>query len=250
MSVITCKGLRKTYKAEGNSNCFSLAVDELGIEENKIYILLGPNGSGKTTLIKLIMGLLTPDSGNIQILGIDNQRPDSREKVGYLPENFSFPDNYKFIDAAYYFGLMKNISSKEVKDNIIKLAKALDLTQLFNKKISELSKGMQQSLALLHALLGENELLILDEPFNGLDPAQKNKAIEYLNGIKIKNNVTILITTHILGDIEKIGDQIIIIKQGKLQDSSSKEIIMSKFGSVENYYFSFFDKVQSEKEAL
>lgn len=250
MSIITCKNLRKTYRTKGNSNRFSLTVDDLCIKENKVYVLLGPNGSGKTTFIKLIMGLLTPESGNIQIFGIDNMHPDSRKKVGYLPEEFSFPDNYKFIDAAYYFGLMKNIGSKEVKDNIIKLGNALDLTQLFDKKVSELSKGMQQSLALLHALLGENELLILDEPFNGLDPAQKNKTIEYLSSLNRNNNVTILITTHILGDIEKIGDQIMIIKQGRLENSSSKEIVMSKFGTIENYYFTFFDKTQPETEAL
>jgi ABC-2 type transport system ATP-binding protein len=237
MEILNCNKLVKIYNKKNKTNhgIFKLVVDEFNVKKGEIAVLLGQNGAGKTTLLKTILDLIRPDEGKISINGIDHRNKKSRGQVGFVPESFSFPGNWKTEKVIYYYGLMKELKGKRLREETNELAEALDIRNIENKKVNELSKGMLQSLLLLHALTGNNKLLILDEPFNGLDHIQKMRVIEYLNELK-KQEVSMLVTTHILSDIEKIGDKVTLIDNGKIFESHSRAEITSKYKSVEKYY--------------
>lgn len=237
MEILACNDIAKTYNKKNkiNEGIFRLFVDEFNVKKGEITVLLGANGAGKTTLLKIILDLIRPDEGKISINGIDHRNKKSREYVGYVPESFSLPDNWKTEKVSYYYGLMKKIKRKYLIEEVNELAELLKIRKLENKKVHELSKGMLQSLLLFHAFIGNNKLLILDEPFNGLDHIQKIRVIEYLNELK-KQEVSMLITTHILSDIEKIGDKVTLIDKGQIFESYSRPAITTQYGSVEKYY--------------
>lgn len=242
MSIIEINDLVKKYKKKKDTSIeFKLSIKNLVIERGKIFGLLGPNGSGKSTLIKLILDLIFPDTGLITILGISNKLKESRNFVGYLPENFSFPQNYSFEKAAYYFGLMNKWPKKEIINNLHKLYDELELTSILDKRVKELSKGMIQNLGLVNALVGQKKLLILDEPFNGFDPLQKRRVMKYLSKQNEDNNLTILITSHILSDVEVFCNQVALINNGEILNVNSKKNVLNDHGTIENYYFKYFD---------
>jgi len=242
VSIIEINDLVKKYKKKKDtSNEYKLSIKNLVIERGKIFGLLGPNGSGKSTLIKLVLDLIFPDAGLITIFGISNKLKESRNFVGYLPENFSFPHDYSFEQAAYYFGIMNKYSKKEVISELSKLYVELELTSILGKRVKELSKGMIQNLGLVNALVGQKKLLILDEPFNGFDPIQKRRVMKYLSKQNEDNNLTILFTSHILSDVEVFCNQVALIKNGEILNVTSKKNVFNDYGTIENYYFKYFD---------
>ena len=174
------------------------------VNKGEIFALLGSNGAGKTTTIKMLLGLVRADSGSINI--------DSGVRIGYSPETPYFPPfltGYEVLD--YYAGIQK-ISKTRRKAEIIRL---LEMTGLENDKtrVRNYSKGMLQRLALAQALLGDPELLILDEPTAGLDALGRHEIMQLITKLKAEGK-TIIINSHILNDIERICDRGIIIKKG------------------------------------
>ena len=197
--MLECTALTKTYNDKFVVNGLSFRVNK-----GEIFALLGSNGAGKTTTIKMLLGLVRADSGSINI--------DSGVRIGYSPETPYFPPfltGYEVLD--YYAGIQK-ISKTRRKAEIIRL---LEMTGLENDKtrVRNYSKGMLQRLALAQALLGDPELLILDEPTAGLDALGRHEIMQLITKLKAEGK-TIIINSHILNDIERICDRGIIIKKG------------------------------------
>lgn len=199
MKMLECTALTKTYNDKFVVNSLSFRVNK-----GEIFALLGSNGAGKTTTIKMLLGLVRADSGSINI--------DSGVRIGYSPETPYFPPfltGYEVLD--YYAGIQK-ISKTRRKAEIIRL---LEMTGLENDKtrVRNYSKGMLQRLALAQALLGDPELLILDEPTAGLDALGRHEIMQLITKLKAEGK-TIIINSHILNDIERICDRGIIVKKG------------------------------------
>lgn len=237
--VLSATDILKSYGKSG----FRLHVDRLQIQDGSFTAVLGPNGSGKTTLLKVILDLLFADSGQITLMGTDHKNKEARSKLSYLPENFSFPDHFTVREMLRSFARLNDSHIPYLESKIAELAEAFNVNYL-DKKIKSLSKGMTQTAALMHTFLGDHRFYILDEPFNGLDAVQKKAIMDYMFDLQKEQNISILITTHILSDIDKTCDTLYLIKEGNIINSASKTEIQEEFESVEDYYLNHFEAKQ------
>jgi len=192
-----------------------IAVKNLSFEVSRgeIFGILGPNGAGKTSTIRMICGITFPDSGTIEFLG----RPMNEElqsKIGYLPEERGLYKKMKVGDVLLYFAQLKGLSSAEAKARIAHWAKRFEAEAWLKKKVDELSKGMQQKVQFMSVLLHEPELLILDEPFSGLDPINSELMMDVILEFK-EAGKAILFSTHRMEQVEKICDSIVLINNGE-----------------------------------
>ncbi len=215
--ILEVKNLKKSY-----NNKRVLDIDSLEIEEGSIYGLIGKNGAGKSTLMKLILGLVKKDDGVIKVfnkeLNSKNQK-DSNKNLGALIENPSFYDHLTGYENLEIICKLKGIKKEEI-------SKTLDLVGLNNvgkKKAKNYSLGMKQRLGIAMALIGSPKLLILDEPINGLDPQGIEEMRNLFKNIVNNTSTSILISSHILDEIEKISSHIGILKDGKLTYNGSLE---------------------------
>lgn len=231
-NMIEVKGLRKEY------NGF-LALDDvsLKIRRGRIYGLLGKNGAGKTTIMKSVLGLTFPTSGKIYIEGspIDYKNKEQFSVIGSMIETPAFYSNLSARENLELFALIRGTTEKDA------IEKALNLVGLeinSDKSFSTFSMGMKQRLGIANALLHEPEVLILDEPTNGLDPMGIVEIRNILISLCKEFNKTILISSHILSEIEKIADDIGFIEKGKVMEESSMEDIRNKCGKYTSYIVS------------
>lgn len=213
--ILEIKNLEKSYNKKK-----VLDIDSLEIEEKSIYGLIGKNGAGKSTLMKLILGLVKKDGGEIKVFGCElnskNQK-DFNKNLGALIENPSFYDHLTGYENLEIISSLKGVDKKEI-------SKTLDLVGLKNvgkKKAREYSLGMKQRLGIAIALIGNPKLLILDEPINGLDPQGIEEMRNLFKNIVKNTSTSILISSHILDEIEKISTHIGILKDGKLTYNGS-----------------------------
>jgi ABC-type multidrug transport system ATPase subunit len=183
-----------------------------------IYALLGPNGSGKSTLMNILTDNLKADSGNITYNGEDTLKMGVkfREKLGFMPQYPGMYPNFTIERFMWYMAALKGLDKKTAKVQIAEILRAVELDDVPRKKIGSLSGGMKQRLALAQAVLGEPEILILDEPTAGLDPKQRIAIRNYIS--KIAFNKIVIIATHVVPDIEFIAKEIIILKKGVIVD--------------------------------
>lgn len=195
----------------------------LAVRAGRIFGLLGPNGAGKTTTIRMIVNITAPDSGTIELFG-QQITPALQDRIGYLPEERGLYKKMKIADQLKFFAELKNISGKELDLRIDSWLARVKLSEWKNKKSMELSKGMQQKIQFITAVLHEPDLLILDEPFSGLDPVN----VELLKDIVIelkRAGKTIIFSTHQMEVAEKICDDICLINRSqKILDGSLREI--------------------------
>ncbi|HPE77950.1 MAG TPA: ABC transporter ATP-binding protein [Draconibacterium sp.] len=209
MNIIQTYDLTKTF---GDTN----AVDHISINvrEGEIYGFLGLNGAGKTTLIRLLLGMINPDSGSVSLFGQNaKQGSDIWNEVGYLVETpYSYP-NLTVKENLEVFYQLRGLNDRNQIDKIISV---LQLDQYKNKKAKHLSLGNNQRLGLAKALLHNPKLLILDEPINGLDPAGIVEVREFLKDLVKNHNTTIFLSSHILSEISKVATRIGIVHEGKL----------------------------------
>ncbi len=192
-----------------------IAVKNLSFEvtRGEIFGILGPNGAGKTSTIRMICGITFPDSGTIEFLG----RPMNEElqsKIGYLPEERGLYKKMKVGDVLLYFAQLKGLSRAQAKARIAHWAKRFEVEAWLKKKVDELSKGMQQKVQFMSVLLHEPELLILDEPFSGLDPINSELMMDVILEFK-EAGKAILFSTHRMEQVEKICDAIVLINNGE-----------------------------------
>lgn len=209
--VLNVNNVKKTYKER-----VALDSTSFSISQGEIFGLIGPNGAGKTTLLKLITGLAKPDEGSVLINGYDIKKSftDAIEEVGAIIEEPKFYERLSgYANLSFFASLYKKKISKE---EILKLAKLVGLEKRINDKVKTYSLGMKQRLGIAQALLNSPSLLILDEPTNGLDPYGITEIRSLLQSISKERQIAILISSHILAEMEKICDTIAIIDNGKI----------------------------------
>ncbi len=209
------KQYNKTFVVEGIN---------MNVEKGKIYGLLGKNGAGKTTTMCMLLGLINPTKGNIKLFGMDalnnKNKKEIYKKIGSIIET---PGFYPNLNAQDNLKIFSKIRGDYKKENINKVLKLVNLHNEPNKKFKNYSLGMKQRLGLAASLIHEPELLILDEPINGLDPAGIVEIRDILIDITSKLGITVLISSHILSEIEILADEIGIIDEGKLIREINKE---------------------------
>jgi len=192
-----------------------VAVDNLSfnISEGEIFGLLGPNGAGKTSTIRMMIGITVPDSGAVRIFGAPLSR-DLLNRVGYLPEERGLYKKMKIMENLVFLARLKGISVAEANLRAQRWLERLELGEWSNAKIEELSKGMQQKVQFIAAVMHEPEFMILDEPFSGLDPASSLVLKDALLELK-KQGKTILFSTHRMDTLERLCDSICLIDHGR-----------------------------------
>jgi ABC-2 type transport system ATP-binding protein len=201
------------------------AVSELSLEvrAGRIYGLLGPNGAGKTTTIRMIVNITAPDSGEIKVFG-QKITPELQDRIGYLPEERGLYKKMKIGEQLRFFAELKNIKTREADRRVDQWLEKLNLTEWKNKKSMELSKGMQQKIQFITAVLHDPDLLILDEPFSGLDPVNVKLLKENVLQLKAAGK-TIIFSTHQMEVAEEICDDICLINRShKVLEGRIREV--------------------------
>lgn len=208
-NILSVKHLKKYYAAHK-------AVDDISftIETGNIFGLLGPNGAGKTTLLRMITGILYPDEGQIIFKGRPFEAAEDISQIGYMPEERGLYKKMKVGDQLVYLAQLKDIPRHEAKSKALYWVRKFDLSQWWNKKIGDLSKGMQQKVQFISTILHEPSLLILDEPFSGLDPINTNMIKEEIFEL-CKKGTTVIFSTHRMEQVEEICRHIILVNKGK-----------------------------------
>lgn len=215
-----------------------IAVDRVSVKLHQgIYGLLGANGAGKTTLMRMLCGILTPTSGTITFNGTDVSSEEYRAILGYLPQDFGYYPEFTAMDFLLYLAALKGIPKPQAKRRATELLELVSLQDVSRKKIKTFSGGMKQRLGIAQALLNDPQLLILDEPTAGLDPKERvcfRTLIEQLG----KDSI-VLLSTHIVSDIEHIADELLMMKDGQLiyQGKWSEEM-----GDLEAFYLAQFEE--------
>ena len=192
------------------------AVDDISFEIQKgsIFGLLGPNGAGKTTLLRMITGIFYPDGGDIILDGKPFNSIDDIQKIGYMPEERGLYKKMKIGEQALYLAQLKGLSKADATEKIKYWFKKFEMETWWNKKVEDLSKGMSQKLQFVITVLHEPKLIILDEPFSGLDPLNANLIKEEIYNLA-KKGATIIFSTHRMEQVEEICDHIVLMNLGK-----------------------------------
>jgi ABC-2 type transport system ATP-binding protein len=198
----------------------------LAVRAGRIFGLLGPNGAGKTTTIRMIVNITAPDSGTIELFG-QRITPTLQDRIGYLPEERGLYKKMKIGDQLRFFAELKNLKGKEIDRRVDDWLARVKLSEWKNKKSMELSKGMQQKVQFITAVIHEPELLILDEPFSGLDPVNVELLKEVVLELK-RAGKTIIFSTHQMEVAEKVCDDICLLNRSvKILDGSLRQIKQS-----------------------
>lgn len=224
-----------------------IAVDRISLKLGRgVHGLLGENGAGKTTLMRMICGILRPDSGTITFDNADVSEEAYRRILGYLPQDFGYYPEFSATDFLLYLAALKGIPKKAAARKAAELLELASLSDMARKKIKTFSGGMKQRLGIAQALLNDPKLLILDEPTAGLDPKERVRFRDLIG--QLGKESIVLLSTHIVSDIEHIADQVLMMKDGQL-------IYQGKWdgarGDLEAFYLKQFTKTQdTDKQEL
>ncbi len=219
MALLQLEHLKKYYATQK-------AVDDISfsIDKGSIFGLLGPNGAGKTTLLRMITGIFYPDEGNIIFDGKTFDPLNDIIKIGYMPEERGLYKKMKIGDQALYLAQLKGLSKNEAMEKIKFWFKRLEMESWWTKKVEDLSKGMSQKLQFVITVLHEPKLIILDEPFSGLDPLNANLIKDEIYGLA-QRGCTIIFSTHRMEQVEEICDHIVLVNLGrKVLDGTVQQI--------------------------
>lgn len=208
MNALTIEGISKRYGA-------FVAVDEfsLTVPAGEVVGFLGPNGAGKTTTIRMIMSILYPDSGRIEVLG-HARAVDVKDRIGYLPEERGLYRKMTVDQTLTYFGRLKSLHGPKLRERIRASLERVGLADWHNKKVETLSKGMSQKLQFVATILHQPELVILDEPFSGLDPLNTEMLQEMIFELR-RAGVTVMLSTHQMEQAERMCDRLVLINRGR-----------------------------------
>jgi ABC-2 type transport system ATP-binding protein len=207
------------------------AVDELSVQvpAGSVYGFLGPNGAGKTTTIRMIMNIIRPDKGLIKIFD-DGATTQNKARIGYMPEERGLYRKMKVSKVLAFFGAIKGLSASELNFRVPQWLQQVDLTGWANKKVEELSRGMHQKLQFAVTAINEPDLLILDEPFSGLDPVNQDLLKDIICRMRDEGK-TILFSTHVMHEAERLCDFILLINKGKAVLDGRLDDIRSRYKS-------------------
>jgi len=191
------------------------AIESLSLRLGKgVYGLLGANGAGKTTLMRILCGILRPDSGTVSLDGMDVSSEEYRSLLGYLPQDFGYYPEFTGLDFLLYLSALKGLDKRRAKREAAHLLDLVSLKENAYQKIKTYSGGMKQRLGIAQALLNHPRLLILDEPTAGLDPKERVRFRDLI--AKAGRENIVLLSTHIISDIEHIADVVLMMKEGKI----------------------------------
>src|SRR3989441_713126 len=223
--AVAVHGLTKIFPVPFHPTRGVLAVKDLSlrIEPGEVYGLLGTNGSGKSTTLKIILGLVSPTRGRTEIFGRDSRLVESREAVGFLPEN---PYFYKFLtgeETLRFFGRLCGLRGARLKERIDELLELVGLTKARKRRLGVYSKGMLQRIGLAQALIHDPRLVVLDEPTAGVDPAGSREIRDLILDLR-RRGITVLLSSHLLAQAQEICDRVgiladgILVREGHLQE--------------------------------
>jgi len=218
-SILELQNLKKYFATQK-------AVDDisLNVERGQIFGLLGPNGAGKTTLIRMITGIFYPDEGQIIFDGKKFDPVNDVGQIGYMPEERGLYKKMKIGEQAMYLAQLKGLSHKDAMAKIKKWFIKFEMESWWNKKVEDLSKGMGQKLQFVTTVLHEPKLIILDEPFSGLDPVNSNLIKDEIYNLA-KSGSTIIFSTHRMEQVEEICNHIVLVNKGKkILDGTVKQV--------------------------
>ncbi|HZB87798.1 MAG TPA: ATP-binding cassette domain-containing protein [Terracidiphilus sp.] len=208
MSVVELAGVTKAYESKVAVCDLSLSIDV-----GQMFGLLGPNGAGKTSTIRMMMGITLPDSGSVKLFDAPFERK-SLERVGYLPEERGLYKKMKVIEQLVFFGELHGLTAAEARKRAAAWTQRLAIDDVLEKKTEELSKGMQQKIQFIGALLHDPGLIVMDEPFSGLDPV--NAQLLETTLLELKNEgKAIVFSTHRMDQVEKLCDSICLVNKGE-----------------------------------
>jgi ABC-2 type transport system ATP-binding protein len=242
--MIEIRNLSKQFKT-------TRAVDDLNlhIEKGELFSFLGPNGAGKTTTIKMMVGLMTPTEGSIELGGVDVVKSPQAAKrmVGYVPDSAFLYQHLTGLELLLMVGQLYSMSEKEIQEEQGALIERLVMSEWLGERISGYSQGMKQRLSFATAFLHNPEIMVIDEPMVGLDPKTARIVKDMLKE-RSRNGVTLFVSTHNLNVAEELSDRIAIINRGKLLGVGSVASFQSTTGEKENLEERFL-KIVEEEEA-
>ena len=218
-NAITLKGITKTFGQTTAVRGFDLAVPR-----GALYGLIGPNGAGKTTIIRMILAILFPDSGELSVLG-HSTIETIRHRIGYLPEERGVYRKMRVGEFLVFMARLKGMNDADIRRLVPEWLGKIDLAGVAKKRCEELSKGMQQKIQFITAVMHKPDILILDEPFSGLDPVNQ-RLLRDLVLEERRRGATILFSTHVMANAEQLCDHIVMVHQGnKVLDGTPAEIL-------------------------
>ena len=221
--VIEIKNLKKYF---GQKEEIVKAVDDISFNVPRgIMGYLGPNGAGKTTTIKMLVGAISPTKGGATIMGRKIGSIAARKLIGYSPEHPRFYDHMTPIDYLVFLGELGGLTRHEAEEKAFEILETIELEQAAYRNIVDFSAGMRQKMALAQALIHEPKVLILDEPTANLDPVGRAKILEQIKYLARKKGMTTLVSSHILGEIEKVAEYVTIINKGKIVISDTMDAV-------------------------
>jgi len=226
--VIRVKGLRKVFRDFWlRARVEALSGVDLNIHGGEVYGLLGPNGSGKSTTIQIMLGLIFPTGGEVEVLGTPPGTPETKNRIGYLPEDSVF---YPFLSGREMLDLsarLGRVPDADRQHRIEELLQMVGLCEAADREIGDYSKGMQRRIGIAQALIHDPEIIILDEPTNGLDPLGVRQVKDWITGLRDRGK-TILISSHLLADVEQVCDRVSILYGGLVQAEGAVEEILER----------------------
>jgi ABC-2 type transport system ATP-binding protein len=223
-TLIEVSGLRKLYRSSFRKpKIIALDGVDFQVKEGELFGLLGPNGAGKTTTVKILLGLTHATAGSASVCGLPVRNPESRRRVGYLPEGHKIPNYLTARQALSIFGRMSGMSSADIAKRVALLLDQVRMTQWADVRIKKFSKGMTQRLGLACAMVHAPQVLLLDEPTDGVDPVGRREIRDILRA-EADRGTAVLLNSHLLSEIERTCDRVAVLRDGKV----------AAFGSVQD----------------
>jgi ABC-2 type transport system ATP-binding protein len=248
--AIRVSGARKSYpKTLGQGRTTVVEDVDISVAEGTIHGLLGPNGAGKTTTIKMLLGLVKPDAGDFEVLGVPSRRPSGRRSLGFLPEQPYFPPQLKAAQAMRLYGRLAGVERGRLADAITAKLSMVGLERHADVQLSKYSRGMLQRLGIAQALLGDPRVAVLDEPASGLDPVGQRDMRNLMLSLR-DDGVTVLLSSHQLSEVEAVCDQVTIVNRGRVAAKGSLDELLNVEGEVSMVVRDLPDGLPSPVEKL
>ena len=244
-TVVSVQNLRKRYRRRD-----PWAVDDVTFElgAGQAFGLLGPNGAGKTSVVKMIAGLLRPDSGSISLFGSNPGNPAARAELGFAPEDPDFPKFLRAPEVLDYFASLLGLDDAERKRRIPETLEFAGL-EAERRQVRQFSKGMKQRLGIAQAILGRPKLLILDEPTADLDPIGRRDVRALIERLK-QSGVAILLNSHLLSEVERVCDNVAILARGRVLKEGTMSEVVPEGSNLEEVFVQLVEANQPQRDHM